>query len=927
MGYYAAVITPLQLLVGAQAYFIVLGKTRLEFNLNWSDILVVVATAIVAELLFAFLESHLRKQPYHPALPWSAVAAALGLAIFFRASHPLYFALAALLAIGSKYVVRIKGKHLFNPSNFAVVLMALVFPAATTIEFTQWGNSVAIYLLIASICLYVAYRAGVLVTTLSFLASYSVLLILSVLYHIDILAVHHYGLIGPSLVLFASFMITDPRTAPAGFYARVLHGIGVASGFFLLELLGIKYALFVASFLTTLLGVASAYSAAFLWEWRKITIPTNLFACLLLISSLLYVFVHTKPYKEAFDFQNRASLEFLLMGVEGGSIKQCSAHPLFVPTSHLDHAAPSMTTGIAWGDFDRDGREDLFISTIDTPSRLYRNTPEGFVDVTEYSGLPSFNSQSAFFADYDNNGTRDLFVVYGMQNYLAAAEGQPLVSKPATAVIRVFKNTGGHFTEVTEVLGFDHFTLPPSAGTLSFGDYNNDGFLDLVYAERATLFNITPVNNFALLKSYFEPYLNTAGNMVCERAQTETLLSNYAPPTLDVADRESFLTNRGCFFVIRAIPLDEQGTSHKKGDSSAVAGIIAYRPGSAHLFENRGAISFVEHKRFAENLHALIASTSAVYALEGEHPFDAIAGSFYQPVSFDYDEDGRIDIFLSTDWGTNLLMRNGGEFNFSNVTSEARMNYYGSGMGVDVADYTGDGTFDVVANNIRKIFLYRNNGDRTFTNEWLTHRLNELGTAWGMHFLDYDMDGWDDLFIGNGGIELTSNVPESDLSRPLYRVDKVYRNINGKEFKDTSTDAFCPSEGKLTRPAAIADYDQDGDVDMAVGYFAYGTAKTPPQLFQNQSTSTHYLAIELRGTLSNADAVGAVVSVTSNIRTQKKLVLSGSSFYAQASHRLLFGLGNSAEPVTVEIVWPSGKRTSLTQVPINQLLTITEPSS
>ncbi len=518
---------PLYLLIAAQTYFLVLGKTRLEFNITWTDVVVAVLTAIAAELAFSYIERRVQKQPFKLFFPASAVAAALGLALFFRATNPIYFAAAALAAIGSKYLIRVKGKHIFNPSNFAVVAMVFLFPSAATIELTQWGNSVPVYLLVAAICFYIAYRAGALFTTLSFLGSYSVLLLLSVFYHIDILAVHHYGLIGPSLVLFASFMITDPRTAPVGFYPRILHGASVAAGFFLLEILGIKYALFVASFLTAFFGVFSTYGMQWINEKKHTTLPKNLLTCLLLVGCMGYFYTRTIQHTGVFVDIKSVSWSFLFMGVESPSIAQCSRNPLFVPDSKLGITTPSMTTGAAWGDFDRDGREDLFVSTIDVPSKLYRNTSEGFVDVTAKAGLPAFNSQSAFFADYDNDGQRDLFVVYGMQDYIAAAEGQPIVTKPPAIVLRVFRNTGGQFVEKTKELGLADFKLPPSAGTMSFADYNNDGYLDFVYAERSTYHDITSKDNRALLKSFFEPYLDEAQTLVCTPEVVKDILRRY----------------------------------------------------------------------------------------------------------------------------------------------------------------------------------------------------------------------------------------------------------------------------------------------------------------------------------------------------------------------------------------------------------------
>ncbi len=914
-------LNPLYLLIAAQAFFVVLGKTVLEFNLGWTDIVVGLATAVAAELLFTYIARRAKGLPFELFFPASAVAAALGIAIFFRATDPIYFFLAALVAVGSKYVLKANGKHIFNPSNIAVVVLVFAFPSAATVEFTQWGNSLWVYALVAAICFFISYRAGAWITTLSFLLSYTALLLISVPFHLDILSVHHYGILGPSLVLFASFMITDPRTSPTGTYPRILHGIGVASAFFLLEMLGVKYALFVASFGVTVLTLLSAYAMR-LVPTKAAALPKNSLACLFLVLAMGAAYVQTIRKDGLYVEFTRVSPAFLLMGVESPSITQCSKTPAFVPDKSFN-ASARMTTGASWGDYDSDGRDDLFVSSIDEPSRLYRNTPLGFVDTTTAAGLPAVNSQSAFFADYDNDGRRDLFVVQGMQDYRTAVDGEPLAQKPKVTAVRVFKNTGSGFSETTKALGLNAFTLPPGGGTLSFADYDSDGYLDFVYAAQANYYDLSPVGNWALLKAFFEPYLNTQQQIICDSAVVTAILQKYGPPEFArAAARDAFVADGGCMLTVERIPLtkDPQALHHNLDDLFFAT---AYKPGSAHLFTNRGGNGFTEHAPFAAQLHALYASSTGQSFSTAEHPYDAVSNSFYQPVSFDYNQDGRQDIFLSVDWGTNLLMRNDGRLTFSNMTAEAGMNFYGDGMGADVGDYSGDGLQDVAVSNISKTELYKNNGNGTFTDERWVHRLNPLSIAWGINLFDYDNDGRRDLFVGNGNVETRSDLPRLDLTRALYRSDKLYRRT-ATGFADVTAQGFCPADGQLTRPSAVADYDNDGYPDLFVGYFAFGVARTPPTLYRNTGTGAHYIAVNLTGTVSNADAVGAVVSVTAGGTTQTQTVLLGSSFYAQSSHRLLFGLGKQTNPVDITVLWPSGIKTVSTAVPVDQLLTITE---
>ena len=143
---------PVNLLIAAQGAFISAGLIYLDFGVTSLQIILSVGTAILTELMFSnFGSAKARSQPIQLFFPSSAVAAALGICIFFRATTPGLFALAAFLAIASKYIIKIRGRHIFNPSNFAIVLMAFAFTSSATIEFTQWGNNIYLLLAIAMI--------------------------------------------------------------------------------------------------------------------------------------------------------------------------------------------------------------------------------------------------------------------------------------------------------------------------------------------------------------------------------------------------------------------------------------------------------------------------------------------------------------------------------------------------------------------------------------------------------------------------------------------------------------------------------------------------------------------------------------------------------------------------------------------------------
>lgn len=232
------------LLIALQAALVLWGVHAPEvFGATYVDALAAVVTAILVELACANVQGHLAGKPRLLYFPASAAAAGLGIALFFRALSPWYVALAAALAILSKYVIRIRGRYVFNPSNFAVVTLAVLLPMATTIDVTQWGSNPATFVVVALIGFLIAFVAGAIVTTLAFLASYCGLLLICLLLDPTLFATHHVGVLGPSLVLFASFMITDPKTSPQDFYGRIVHGITVALLYFAFESFGVNYGL------------------------------------------------------------------------------------------------------------------------------------------------------------------------------------------------------------------------------------------------------------------------------------------------------------------------------------------------------------------------------------------------------------------------------------------------------------------------------------------------------------------------------------------------------------------------------------------------------------------------------------------------------------------------------------------------------------
>jgi hypothetical protein len=181
---------------------------------------------------------------------------------------------------------------------------------------------------------------------------------------------------------------------------------------------------------------------------------------------------------------------------------------------------------------------------------------------------------------------------------------------------------------------------------------------------------------------------------------------------------------------------------------------------------------------------------------------------------------------------------------------------------------------------------------------------------------DFNADGRQELFVANGHVE---NYP----GNPLLRMKAQLFAFTGKKFKDCSTAAGAYFEEKLVgRGVALADYDADGDLDVAVAH-----QNSPVALLENRSDSGHWLTFQFVGGRSNRRGIGCRVTVTSAGKTWIRELCGGTSYASTHQPLLAVGLGDRAEPCTVEVVWPSGAKERIEGVAVDQALLLREPTA
>jgi len=564
---------------------------------------------------------------------------------------------------------------------------------------------------------------------------------------------------------------------------------------------------------------------------------------------------------------------------------------------------------------------------------LGRNIPPdypgiAYVDVTEAAGLrfqhfhgkrssqlPEDMGSGAAWGDYDNDGDPDLFLV----NEAGPLTMPPDQMKSSPARCRLYRNNGdGTFADVTDQCGLGG--LRGCCMGAAWGDYDNDGYRDLfvtAYGENRLFRN---KGSSGTQSPLFEDVTRQAGLAGRKGFWTGASWGDY--------DRDGFLDLYVCGYVKYHAPRpDELQLKTKQFDSDVPFTLnpSSYPPESNLLYHNRGDGRFEE-----------VAEQAGVDNREGR----SLAATWC-----DFDGDGWLDLYVNNDLSMHAFYRNLGVGRFRDISAASWACDYRGGMGIAVGDWDNNGEMDMFLTH----WLAQENA--LYHNLRAQERRAKKGTAqelhfidisdqvglgqssldyvgWGTSFLDFDNDGRLDLAVANGSTMEDANDP----TRLVPMRNQLYWNgcrnrgyfESGSEdrgyfeVEDAAGDALRQSN--VGRGLAVADFDRDGGLDMVV------TRNGGPALLLKNSggSRNNWLAVQLQGSRSNRDAVGAKLTLWVGKERQIRHVGAGCSYLSQDDLVQHFGLGAHGEVDRLEVWWPSGQKQTFRKIAARRLIHIVE---
>jgi hypothetical protein len=524
-----------------------------------------------------------------------------------------------------------------------------------------------------------------------------------------------------------------------------------------------------------------------------------------------------------------------------------------------------------------------------------------FVDVTKSAGLdfehfngmsgelyfPEMMGSGVALFDYDGDGDMDVYLVQG--HMLGSEELEEAIFEPRHALPltdRLYRNdtkpgaAGIKFTDVTRASGL-------SARGYGMGvaaaDYDNDGHVDLY------------VTNYGPNELWRNKGDGTF-EQVTARAGVDDPRWSVSASWLDY-DRDGWLD----LYVGNYVDYSFENAKPCRSSTSArdYCSPKVYRPSADSLFRNRGDGTFED-------------------ASESSGVGEARGGAL-GVIAADFNGDRWPDIYVANDGVANQLWINqkDGTFEDEAILAGVGVNMDGSpeaSMGVDAADFDGDGDDDLFMTHLARETntLYINDGDGWFEDRTVAMGLANpsfASTGFGTAWVDYDNDGWLDLFAVNGAVTRIEEQVASGDPHPLKQRNQLFRNLGDGSYTEVSSKVGAAFDSaRVSRGAAFGDLDGDGDIDVVIANNA-GSARV---LLNEAARKGAWIGLRLLTGDGGRDAYGARIRLDPGDEgTLTRTVRADGSYGSSRDPRVLFGLGAQVDDnVRLTIAWPDGAQES-----------------